>query len=600
MVARAVGLTSIAIFVVLALVVLVSHHTNQGTAELPGTELAAGSTCPCTGSCRKDSRNWMKNIQSANQAVYSKANVRSTKCDNYCAKTGCGWTNQYKCPWDTRKNIPFAGDDGGLGFECCCKVQKIQGMCGYFDASNAEIAALEANLKVPYAPAAAQTGAKAILGPIIGMFSMMAAGPMGLASPIPVGPLISGLINKVVDTLGKPKNPKPNPLTAKFKDLTENMIALSKKISEETTKKAIGALSLTQIKNKIWTSGCETQKLLSKKFFTDREKAVMMISQKANGIGAVRNDFGNTKVNGGTETATYLAGFLIPSAATLDFLQYLELFKLGYYTPGEYGAAVETWRTAAKIYRGLYQDYINKNGNAVCTGQALYHGGYKYFKASNARFEFSCTCGKLMNKQEWKNPNLFCKDNNYNDDSFYNVPKNTWCTKDGGRKTNYPNYKTCQGAGAVASQTMTPSTFCPLNAINSNVASPVPSSMSLLFTKIAKLTSNNEQFGKDKPFTLSTEESKMFPEYQAKVVPYVQACAGARSSMMAEYDALVTDPIEEWAQADPTVQANKCLQAKAGWSSSTCKSAMKYCQDQKWQADVKECCTEKMTEDYCE
>ena len=169
-----------------------SHHTNQGTAELPGTELAAGSTCPCTGSCRKDSRNWMKNIQSANQAVYSKANVRSTKCDNYCAKTGCGWTNQYKCPWDTRKNIPFAGDDGGLGFECCCKVQKIQGMCGYFDASNAEIAALEANLKVPYAPAAAQTGAKAILGPIIGMFSMMAAGPMGLASPIPVGGLISG------------------------------------------------------------------------------------------------------------------------------------------------------------------------------------------------------------------------------------------------------------------------------------------------------------------------------------------------------------------------------------------------------------------------
>ena len=77
----------------------------------------------------------------------------------------------------------------------------------------------------------------------------------------------------MVDTLGKPKNPKPNPLTAKFKDLTENMIALSKKISEETTKKAIGALSLTQIKNKIWTSGCETQKLLSKKFFTDREKA---------------------------------------------------------------------------------------------------------------------------------------------------------------------------------------------------------------------------------------------------------------------------------------------------------------------------------------
>ena len=64
----------------------------------------------------------------------------------------------------------------------------------------------------------------------------------------------------MVDTLGQPKNPKPNPLTAKFKDLTENMIALSKKISEETTKKAIGALSLTQIKNKIWTSGCETQK----------------------------------------------------------------------------------------------------------------------------------------------------------------------------------------------------------------------------------------------------------------------------------------------------------------------------------------------------
>ena len=44
----------------------------------------------------------------------------SVPCVDYCSKTGCDWTKQYSCPWAPPGTHGRAGDDGSVGYECCC------------------------------------------------------------------------------------------------------------------------------------------------------------------------------------------------------------------------------------------------------------------------------------------------------------------------------------------------------------------------------------------------------------------------------------------------------------------------------------------------
>merc|ERR1712110_1257907 len=42
-------------------------------------------------------------------------------CSGYCSTTGCGWTDDYSCPWAPAAGAKGrAGDDGSVGYSCCC------------------------------------------------------------------------------------------------------------------------------------------------------------------------------------------------------------------------------------------------------------------------------------------------------------------------------------------------------------------------------------------------------------------------------------------------------------------------------------------------
>merc|ERR1719502_1660305 len=42
-------------------------------------------------------------------------------CGDYCSTTGCGWTAQWSCPWAAADGtVGRAGDDGSVGYDCCC------------------------------------------------------------------------------------------------------------------------------------------------------------------------------------------------------------------------------------------------------------------------------------------------------------------------------------------------------------------------------------------------------------------------------------------------------------------------------------------------
>lgn len=52
-------------------------------------------------------------------------------CQAYCSSTGCDWTKQYSCPWQPPGTNGHAGNDGSLGYECCCVDRtKVQEPCG--------------------------------------------------------------------------------------------------------------------------------------------------------------------------------------------------------------------------------------------------------------------------------------------------------------------------------------------------------------------------------------------------------------------------------------------------------------------------------------
>jgi hypothetical protein len=54
------------------------------------------------------------------------------RCGDYCTTTGCGWTAQYSCPWAKNPGTSGrAGNDGSVGFSCCCVDRTSESMpCG--------------------------------------------------------------------------------------------------------------------------------------------------------------------------------------------------------------------------------------------------------------------------------------------------------------------------------------------------------------------------------------------------------------------------------------------------------------------------------------
>eukprot|EP00730_Choanoeca_flexa_P001258 TRINITY_DN10554_c0_g2_i1.p2 TRINITY_DN10554_c0_g2~~TRINITY_DN10554_c0_g2_i1.p2 ORF type:complete len:176 (+),score=23.31 TRINITY_DN10554_c0_g2_i1:1268-1795(+) len=44
----------------------------------------------------------------------------SLACGDYCASTGCRWTQQYSCPWAPPGTSGHASNDGSVGYACCC------------------------------------------------------------------------------------------------------------------------------------------------------------------------------------------------------------------------------------------------------------------------------------------------------------------------------------------------------------------------------------------------------------------------------------------------------------------------------------------------
>jgi beta-glucosidase len=55
--------------------------------------------------------------------ILSAAGSGQATCHTYCASTSCSWTAQYSCPWERPGSKGHAGDDGSLGYDCCCKAR---------------------------------------------------------------------------------------------------------------------------------------------------------------------------------------------------------------------------------------------------------------------------------------------------------------------------------------------------------------------------------------------------------------------------------------------------------------------------------------------
>ena len=66
------------------------------------------------------------------QAGPSRGPRHAVPCNDYCASTGCGWTEQWACPWSSEPGLSgYAGDDDSTGFACCCVQRtKASGPCG--------------------------------------------------------------------------------------------------------------------------------------------------------------------------------------------------------------------------------------------------------------------------------------------------------------------------------------------------------------------------------------------------------------------------------------------------------------------------------------
>jgi len=50
-------------------------------------------------------------------------NYTAEDCKPYMTETGCGWTELYSCEGESPGTSGNAGDDGTLGYSCCCKQQ---------------------------------------------------------------------------------------------------------------------------------------------------------------------------------------------------------------------------------------------------------------------------------------------------------------------------------------------------------------------------------------------------------------------------------------------------------------------------------------------
>jgi len=50
-------------------------------------------------------------------------NYTAEDCKPYMIETGCGWTELYSCEGESPGTSGNAGDDGTLGYSCCCKQQ---------------------------------------------------------------------------------------------------------------------------------------------------------------------------------------------------------------------------------------------------------------------------------------------------------------------------------------------------------------------------------------------------------------------------------------------------------------------------------------------
>merc|ERR1712032_875487 len=49
-------------------------------------------------------------------------------CTDYMSSTGCGWTSDWNCPGQPDGKQGPAGDDGSIGYECCCNNGLWQGV----------------------------------------------------------------------------------------------------------------------------------------------------------------------------------------------------------------------------------------------------------------------------------------------------------------------------------------------------------------------------------------------------------------------------------------------------------------------------------------
>ena len=48
---------------------------------------------------------------------------------------GCGWTDQWRCPWDDRDWLELASQDASVGYKCCCEARQSRDQpCGGPDA----------------------------------------------------------------------------------------------------------------------------------------------------------------------------------------------------------------------------------------------------------------------------------------------------------------------------------------------------------------------------------------------------------------------------------------------------------------------------------
>jgi len=65
--------------------------------------------------------------------IMGKKNEHLEAVQNYCNNEGCGWTENYHCPWDIfSQSDNSADDDGSIGYKSCCVYRlHVDEGCGY-------------------------------------------------------------------------------------------------------------------------------------------------------------------------------------------------------------------------------------------------------------------------------------------------------------------------------------------------------------------------------------------------------------------------------------------------------------------------------------